>query len=260
MKHCQYPTAAQTLKHGLQNFSRNLLPAVRISGVGNWVAAAELDPRQLSEMVRIVSESFALREPMLRHLSNPTQYSKADLMASFIFECVVKNSDALNQSIALIQDGKVVGGAFNETLVENEESDLRADDALGVALEFLTPIFQLLNRQQIEARPALFEIEGYQKAFLGYRVGHHFMVARSQAVSGNDAFCLVAGSVAHYKSLGFEFMVTEATNNWTGAAMEALGGVRVHFAPYRLTKKLGISPDGYLSDKDSGSMLYVLRL
>jgi len=65
-------------------------------------------------------------------------------------------------------------------------------------------------------------------------------------------------------------MVTEATNQWTGAAFEALGGVRVHFAPFQaipaVTKsdepleEVTTSPNGYLSDKDSGGMFYVIRL
>jgi hypothetical protein len=65
-------------------------------------------------------------------------------------------------------------------------------------------------------------------------------------------------------------MVIEATNQWTGAACEVLGGVRVHFAPYRARRTVlesllpradtVTSPDGFLSKKDSGSMFYVIRL
>jgi hypothetical protein len=65
-------------------------------------------------------------------------------------------------------------------------------------------------------------------------------------------------------------MVTEATHQWTGAAFEALGGVRVHFAPFQARPAVrrsdepleGVttSPDGFLSNKDSGGMFYVIRL
>ena len=51
---------------------------------------------------------------------------------------------------------------------------------------------------------------------------------------------------------------------------EALNGVRVHFAPFRARPVVtpshaapddaASSPDGYLAAKDSGSMLYVLRV
>ncbi len=95
------------------------------------------------------------------------------------------------------------------------------------------------------------------------------MVARSDALAKADAFELVASSTAHYRWLGFEYMLVEATNQWTGAACEALNGVRVHFAPFRLRRVVPsgyirpdetTSPDGYLSDKNSGSMFYVIRL
>jgi hypothetical protein len=65
-------------------------------------------------------------------------------------------------------------------------------------------------------------------------------------------------------------MVTEATNQWTGAAFEALGGVRVHFRPFKVEpavpksneplEDVTTSPNGFLSDKDSGGMFYVIRL
>jgi len=67
-----------------------------------------------------------------------------------------------------------------------------------------------------------------------------------------------------------EYIVTEATNQWTGAAFEALGGVRVHIRPF-LTEPpvpksdepledVATSPNGFLADKDSGGMFYVVRL
>jgi hypothetical protein len=65
-------------------------------------------------------------------------------------------------------------------------------------------------------------------------------------------------------------MVSEATNQWTGAAGAVLGGVHVHFAPFQGWQRVhqsaqpleGIvtSANGWLSDKDSGSMFYVIRL
>jgi hypothetical protein len=65
-------------------------------------------------------------------------------------------------------------------------------------------------------------------------------------------------------------MVTEATNQWTGAPFEALGGVRMHFYPFQAQRTVRksaepledvtTSPNGFLSDKDSGGMFYVIRL
>jgi hypothetical protein len=74
---------------------------------------------------------------------------------------------------------------------------------------------------------------------------------------------------ARYQALGHAFVLIEATNQWTGAACEALGATRVHFAPFRAHRTVRrsaepladivTSPDGFLSGKDSGSMLYVIR-
>jgi hypothetical protein len=95
-------------------------------------------------------------------------------------------------------------------------------------------------------------------------------VARSDALAKADTFELVAASAEHYQALGYVFMVTDATSQWTGAACEALGGVRVHFGPFQAQRTVrksaepleGIttSPNGFLSDKDSGGMFYVIRL
>jgi len=80
----------------------------------------------------------------------------------------------------------------------------------------------------------------------------------------------VAATADHYRAGGYAFMVIEATNQWTGAACEALGAIRVHFAPFRAhrTVRQSAEPladvvttrDGFLSGKDSGSMFYVIRL
>jgi hypothetical protein len=96
------------------------------------------------------------------------------------------------------------------------------------------------------------------------------MVARSDALAKADTFELVAASAAHYQARRYAYMVIEATNQWTGAACEVLGGVRVHFAPYqgRHTVHQSAEPlagvvtsaNGWLSNKDSGSMFYVIRL
>ncbi len=96
------------------------------------------------------------------------------------------------------------------------------------------------------------------------------MVARSDALPKAHTFELVAATAAHYQALGYAFVVVEATNQWTGAACELLGGVRVYFAPYQAqtTVPQSLEPlegtvtsrNGFLSDKDSGSMFYVIRL
>jgi hypothetical protein len=60
-----------------------------------------------------------------------------------------------------------------------------------------------------------------------------------------------------------EYVVTEATSQWTGAAFEALGGVRANFAPFLVqpaVRKSEEPPEGvttssdeFLVDRDSGA-------
>jgi hypothetical protein len=110
----------------------------------------------------------------------------------------------------------------------------------------------------------------FREAYTRGKVGHHFLVARSDALAKEDIFELVAASAEHYQALGYEFMVVEATNQSTGAAFEVLGGVRVHVAPFQTRpvvrrsaaplNDVVTSSNGFLSEKDSGSMFYAIRL
>lgn len=135
----------------------------------------------------------------------------------------------------------------------------------------MDPVFALLGAQDAEAVKALsVAYPQFRDALVAGKVGHHFMVARSEALPKADTFELVADTASRYRGLGFAFMLVEATNQWTGAACEMLGGTRVHFAPFRARRTVRrstapldgavTSPDGYLASKDSGSMLYVIRV
>src|SRR5204863_3772534 len=100
-------------------------------------------------------------------------------------------------------------------------------------------------------------------------VGHFALVARSDQLPVEEAFELVAASAEHYRQLGFSYILTSATNQWTGAAFTVLGGIRVHFEPFLARRRVPASSvpiatvssrDGFISAKDSGSMIFVLRL
>lgn len=184
------------------------------------------------------------------------------------------NREALAQSLAIVdQRGQVIGGAFNETMPPLDVVPaFRQDDLfLAPVLSFVEPVLTLLSTQDAEALTALCaQYPAFRAAYAEGKVGHHFMVARSDALAKADTFELVAASAAHYQALGYAFMVVEATNQWTGAACEVLGGVAVHFAPFQARPMVRQSaeplPDivtsrnGFLADKDSGSMFYVIRL
>jgi hypothetical protein len=270
------------------------------------VVAEDLTPAQVLQMAQVVATSFARREPQSRHLRPPKHppeglmearhsdpfgndpfgpWNAETLLYWFIRLLVLTdptsprsgvlvNEEALAQSLAIVDErGQVIGGAFNDTMPPlDAEPEFREDDPFMAAI-FATyePVLDLLGNQDVEALTALSDrYPEFREAYARGKVGHHLLVARSDALAKEDAFELVAASAEHYRALGHEFMAAEATNQWTGAAFEALGGIPVHFAPFQARRTVrksaepleGVvtSPNGYLSDKDSGGMFYVIRL
>ena len=270
------------------------------------VVATELTMEQLLQMARVIASGFARREPQARHLRPPkhppeglmetlhtdpfgtdpfgpwdTETSMYWIARLFALtdptspkDAVEVNEETLEQSLAILDEtGRVVGAAFNETMPPfDAEPPLREGDPfLDAVVEVWEPVYAQLGAQDAEALAALSEkYPAFQEAYEKGKVGHHLLVARSDDLPKADAFELVAASAERYRALGYEYMVTEATNQWTGAAFEALGGVRVHFAPFQAQQAVvksdepleGVttSPNGFLADKDSGGMFYVVRL
>jgi hypothetical protein len=307
-----YPGAGDVERHGIQPLPASLPPAdfararSHRSNKYATVVAADLAPDQLLQMARVVAASFARREPQARHL-RPPKHPPAGLMEArhtdpfgadafgpwdtethmyWIVrllaltdptspkDAIEVNEETLEQSVAILDEGgRVIGGAFNETMPPFDvEPPLREDDPfLDAVVGAWEPVYAQLGGQDAEALAALCErYPAFQKSYARGRVGHHLLVARSDELPKGDAFELVAASAERYRVLDYSYMVTEATNQWTGAAFEALGGVRVHFYPFqgRPTVRKSVeplegittSPNGFLSDKDSGGMFYVLCL
>lgn len=274
--------------------AHHLLPFERLSHAAILAAA------------RVVASAFARREPQCRHLrpaalpplalagathrddlgSEPFgDWTMTTILFWFVRLLVLTDpasprgairtsAGALRQSLALVaDDGTILGAAINETLLPHDATEPpRTDDPfLAAVLHTVEPVLTLLGEQDAAAVAALSAHDpGFARALARGQVGHHFMVARADALPTAHAFELVAGTAARYHALGFHHVIVEATNQWTGAACEALGGTRVHFAPFRAAPAVIASdsacdgavssPDGYLAAKDSGSMLYVLRL
>jgi hypothetical protein len=268
--------------------------------------ATRLTHAQVLHMAQRVGRSFAHREPQVRFV-RPALHPPADLMQArhadpfgeevfgtwtkerllywfirlFILTdpasakaAIRINEDTLAHSLAIVDSqGQPIGGAFNETMPVLEASPPhRQDDPfLAAVWSFAAPFFDLLIAQDTEALAALCaQYPAFRAAYTSGKVGHHFMVARSEALAKADTFELVAASAAHFQARGHAYMVVEASNPWAGAACEALGAARVHFAPYQVRypirrsaeplEGMVTSANGWLSDKDSGIMFYVLRL
>jgi hypothetical protein len=307
-----YPTARDVAQHGVHPLPASL-PLVEFARAAphrstrySTIVAADLTPAQRLQMAWVIATGFARREPQARYL-RPPKHPPAGLMEArhtdpfgtdafgvwdtethmyWIIrltaltdptssgDAIEVNEEILAQSLAILDGkGRVIGGAFNETMPPFDvEPPFRKDDPfLDTVVAVWEPVYAALGAQDAEALMALSErYPEFREAYAQGKVGHHLLVARSDDLTKVDAFELVAASAEHYRALGYSYMVTEATNQWTGAAFEALGGVRVHFAPFQAQpavrkseeplEGLTTSPNGFLSDKDSGGMFYVIRL
>ena len=312
LPYAAYPAAADVERHGLQPLPESL-PLVDFararphrSGRYAKVSATEMTSEQLLQMARVIGASFARREPQARHL-RPPKHPPAGLMEARHADpfgtdpfgswdnetqmywivrllaltdptsprgAIEVNEEVLEQSLAIVDgEGRVIGGAFNETMPPFDvEPPFREDDPfLGTVVGVWEPVYAALGAQDAEALTALSErYPAFREAYEKGKVGHHLLVARSDDLPKGDAFELVAASAERYRALGYEYMVTEATNQWTGAAFEALGGVRTHFYAFQAASAVRKSDEplegvttslnGFLSDKDSGGMFYVIHL
>ena len=136
----------------------------------------------------------------------------------------------------------------------------------------LSPVKRYVDNMENTAIPAL--VSSYpplQKAFENEKVTCCFMISKSSLhpVPLSLPVDLFRAHMEQQIELGMEYFVTEATNPWTGAVMEAMGATPTFFSPHRsvegviksdkAVKEGPSSSNGWVSDKDSGAMFYVGR-
>ena len=180
----------------------------------------------------------------------------------------------LKHSLAILDDkGQVIAGALRETRMPPEQdAEIRQNDIfLKAVLSFVGPLLEVISHQANLALSALEDqYPDFRDAYYQGKVGSSAFVARTDTFPSQHAFELIAATVEHFQAEDYHFLVTQGANQWTGAAYEALNGVRVHFQPYQVEKKLPeslepvdgsvTSPNGFISDKDSGCMFYIVSL
>ena len=307
---CNYPKASDFKNHGLYELPDSLtsidwteIKKYR-SNMFSTVGVKQFSNLQILEMARMTAQSFAKNEPMKRHLQPPLltpetilnkihqdpfgnevfgEWNSENLVYWFIrlvilthpfdpIDNIRVNSDSINLSVAIVDEkSTVIGGAFNSVVEPGEVPFRNSDPFLDAVMVADKPIFDLIFAQEHDAVEALKQkYPGFRRAHESGKVGLHFMIARSPDLPKEDTFELVAASAEAFQNQGYQFMVVTASNQWTGAACEALNGTRVHFVPFRNIKRVpyqGIaistatySSDGYISAKDSGAMFYVIKL
>ena len=261
---------------------------------------------QVLELIRVIAKSFVLNEPMNRHMVpylNPPQLIKESAYLNLygenifgewnkenIFQWVVRllvfdqlkdrldrnvsSNFAKQLSLAILDEhGKIIGGALSIRFLAGSSGN--APDSENIFSQVLIGVMQpivnmLINQEEFSIAVLCDKYPEFHKALIGGKVGELFMIARSPLLPTEDTFELVAASLQRFRDLGYHYVLTAAANQWTGAAFEMMGGVRVHFAPYRAKKtvKESLEPlpnetstrDGFLSAKDSGCMFYIIKL
>jgi hypothetical protein len=270
------------------------------------ISVETLDPSQVVELVHEIALSFSKRSPLARHVVPPkyppdglqdaehtdefgTEKFGSWTSANIIYwlfrlfvltdptspaSAVETQRDVLEHSLAILDDnGQVIAGALRETrLPPDENSEFRQNDLfLKAVLSFIGPLLEILaNQAQLAISALVDKYPAFRDAYYYGKVGNASFVARTDAFPSEHAFELVATTIEHFQAKDYQFVVTQGANQWTGAAYEALNGVRVHFQPYQAEKILPesqepvegmtTSPNGFISDKDSGSMFYIVRL
>src|SRR5918998_1673743 len=231
------------------------------------VLATELTTEQLLQMAWVIGASFACRESQSRHL-RPPKYPPSGLMEarhtdpfgtnSFgswdtethmywitrltaltdptsSGDAIEVNEETLAQSLAILDgEGCVLGAAFNETMppFDVEPPFREGDPFLDTVISVWEPVYGALGAQDAEALTVLSErYPEFREAYAQGKVSHHMLIARSDDLPKEDTFELVAGSAERCLALGYEYMVTEATNQWTGAAFGPGGGGGLHSRP-----------------------------
>lgn len=185
---------------------------------------------------------------------------------------IQKNNDVIGHSLVITnKDSKPIGGSLNSRLPHKKEKERHNDPFLEATFSYQYPILNFIYQHEGIAIQTLDDCyPHFKKAHQSGKVGYIAMIARSNELPSEDTFELFASSFENFQKLGYEYMLITGTNQWTGAACEVLGAARIYFAPFRDKTRVAkeneadqnepFSSDGFISGKDSGLMVYALKL
>lgn len=307
---CNYPTVDDIQKHGLYDLPKEL-PLVDFKLARKFrsdkytaVPLDEFDKSQILELARIIASSFAINEPMNRHVHPsvkiPTQIINAkhkdalgnDSFGPWTTENILfwfvrlilltdpshppgdigMNDDLMRHSLVITDEhSQPIGGSLNITLPAKEERWRQNDPFIDAVFSYQDPVIDFIHKHEHAAIHALNDkYPDFEKALQLGKAGYIAMIARSAELPSEHTFELFAASFENFKKQGYEYMLVTGTNQWTGAACEALGATRIYFFPFRDKRRVAkeidakksepYSTDGFISYKDSGLMIYVLKL
>ncbi len=307
---CNYPTVDEIQQHGLYNLQKEL-PLVDFESARNFrsnkytaIPLDGFDKSQILELAHIIARSFAINEPMNRHvhpsLKIPTEtiqakhkdylgsdsfgpWTKENILFWFVRLVLLTdpsrpigdigiNDDLFSHSLVIIDEhSKPIGGSLNITLPVEEEEWRQNDPFIDAVFSYQDPVIQFIHEHEHTAIHALIErYPDFEKALQFGKVGYIAMIARSAELPSEHTFELFAASFEQFQKQEYEYMLITGTNQWTGAACEVLGAARIYFWPFRDEQRVAVenkakqnqpySSDGFISNKDSGLMIYALKL
>lgn len=182
------------------------------------------------------------------------------------------NEDLMRHSLLITNDNsKPIGGSLNITLPYKEEEWRKNDLFIDATFLYQNPIVEFIHNHEHAAIQVLNDkYPDFKNAHQSGKIGYIAMIARSPALPAEETFELIAASFESFQRKGYKYIVITGTNQWTGAACEALGAARIYFAPFRDKKRVAketdanshepFSIDGFISGKDSGLMIYAVKL
>src|SRR6185437_9686635 len=183
LPYCGYPSAADTWLHGLQTLPE-IFPLVTMEAASAYrssrvkiVTADNLNKEKLLQMAGMMASSFAISEPMARHVQPPKDrpaeifekkhtdpfgngefghWTKENILAWVVrlfiltdpcspLGAIELSTHVIKQLLAAVNDdGDVVGGALNTIFdISNTDKAMRIDDRfIGAILPFFEPISQ----------------------------------------------------------------------------------------------------------------------
>lgn len=258
----------------------------------------ELINSEVLEMAKMLAKSFVKNEPTNRHLIAPKlipkplkefhkdefgKHSFGEWTKENIFYWLIrlafltnpnnlsKNQDILDHSIAVKNNSnKIIAGILSKTL-SSEDGSIRNNSYLSAVFGLYSTILELLFAQEQEAINILTQkYSNFKVAFNNNKVATTLMLAKEDEFSKESAFELFIRAIELLQNKGFKYVVIAASNQWTGAACEMLNATRVNYKPFRDVQRVPTisnasdfemhSTDGFISDKDSGIMFYIIKL
>lgn len=307
---CSYPIAAEVQMHGLLYHEKDL-PLVDFERALPYrslqyapIPLNKIDSSEVMDVVRLVAHSFAVNEPMNRHVHPPKQVPKQlmdathhdvfgndsfgawtseNLLFWFIrlmlvtdpshsFGAIGIDDNVFRHTLVFLNDhSKPIGASINSTLPNKKVSLRKSDPFIEATFLYQNPIIDFLHLQEGIAIKILDDnYPHFNKAHQLGKVGFIAMIARSTELPAEHTFELFVASFESFQNQGYEYMLIAGSNQWTGAACEVLGAARIYFTPFRDKQRVAkenvaeknepFSTDGFISCKDSGLMIYALKL